>query len=43
MHFNVYDLVYLLNSHQFVQDDIIIITELQMYKSCAVLPPLHQN
>jgi len=43
MHFNVHDVFYSLNSHQYVQGDTSIITRLQNYKCCAVLPPLNHN
>jgi hypothetical protein len=39
MHFNVYDVFYSVNSHQYVQDDTSIITGLQRYKCCVVATP----
>ena len=43
MHFNVYDVFYSLNSHQYAQGDNSIITIIQMYKCCVVLLTLHCN
>jgi hypothetical protein len=43
MHFNVYDVFYSFNSHQYVQSDTSIITRLQKYKRCIVLLPLLHN
>jgi len=43
MHFNIYDVFYSLNSHQYVQGDTSIITRLQRYKRCVVSLPLLHN
>ena len=43
MHFNVYDVFYSLNSHQYVQSDTSIIIRIQRYKCCVVLLTLHHN
>ena len=43
MHFNVYDVFYSLNSHQYVQGDTSIIIRIQRYKCCVVLLTLHHN
>ena len=42
MHLNVYGVLYSLNSHQYVQGDIII-TRLQRYKVCVVSPSINNN
>ena len=43
MHFNVCDVFYSLNSHQYVQCDTSIITRLQRYKRCVTTIPSRQQ
>jgi len=43
MPFNVYDVFYSLNSHQYIQSDTSIIIRIQKYKYWVVLLTLHHN